>query len=205
MSLVMYRRMFPSMTPCCTDNSINLWGWRNQNHTISRWLLSSTWISGSCCHFPIIGPDFTKFGWHVRRRYQTHFRNRKSYSGKIQDGGARHLEFLKTVWRTIEIGIAGYRHACMRYWCTGLGYSMVIINTLIGIYYNVIIAWTIHYFFSSMTSQLPWENCDNWWNSENCVTPAIAKNMSGGEWIYIIQLFYSWDDIYIYIYIYIYS
>jgi SNF family Na+-dependent transporter len=65
--------------------------------------------------------------------------------------------------------------------CSGLGYSMVIINTLIGIYYNVIIAWTIHYFFSSMTSRLPWDSCDNWWNTENCVIPAALKNMTDGK------------------------
>ena len=47
---------------------------------------------------------------------------------------------------------------------------MVITNTIIGLYYNVIIAWSIYYFFASMTSELPWTYCSNWWNTDNCYT-----------------------------------
>lgn len=38
----------------------------------------------------------------------------------------------------------------------GLGYCSVISSALIGLYYNVIIAYCIYYFFASMTDPLPW-------------------------------------------------
>nr|XP_018670765.1 sodium- and chloride-dependent neutral and basic amino acid transporter B(0+) [Ciona intestinalis] len=46
----------------------------------------------------------------------------------------------------------------------GVGVCMVVLSAFVGIYYNVIIAYTMFYFFSSLTSNLPWETCDNWWN-----------------------------------------
>ncbi|ESO97683.1 hypothetical protein LOTGIDRAFT_104165, partial [Lottia gigantea] len=51
----------------------------------------------------------------------------------------------------------------------GLGYGMVISSWLISLYYNVIIAHTLFYLYSSFTSQLPWISCNNTWNTENCL------------------------------------
>ena len=47
----------------------------------------------------------------------------------------------------------------------GVGCMMVIYSAFVGIYYNVIIAYSIFYFFSSLTSQanLPWVGCDGFW------------------------------------------
>ncbi|XP_043199106.1 sodium- and chloride-dependent glycine transporter 1-like isoform X1 [Amphibalanus amphitrite] len=50
----------------------------------------------------------------------------------------------------------------------GIGYAMFVISLTIGIYYNMILAWTIFYVYSSLTSSLPWDGCDNWWNTEGC-------------------------------------
>ncbi|XP_064634023.1 sodium- and chloride-dependent glycine transporter 1-like [Lineus longissimus] len=57
----------------------------------------------------------------------------------------------------------------------GLGYSMVIASWLISLYYNVIIAHVLLYFFMSMTSVLPWTTCDNYWNTDACRMPP-SKN-----------------------------
>jgi len=51
----------------------------------------------------------------------------------------------------------------------GLGYS--ILNSLIGIYYNVIIALALYYLFGSLTASLPWASCDNDWNTDACGDP----------------------------------
>uniref|UniRef100_T1JI01 Transporter n=1 Tax=Strigamia maritima TaxID=126957 RepID=T1JI01_STRMM len=85
----------------------------------------------------------------------------------------------------------------------GLGYAMFIVSTLVGIYYNMIIAWTWFYLFSSFTDSLPWNSCDNWWNTEACQrfdtknctahsgfmftngTCAFASQYSPDEWINI--------------------
>uniref|UniRef100_A0A8C1E145 Transporter n=2 Tax=Cyprinus carpio TaxID=7962 RepID=A0A8C1E145_CYPCA len=53
----------------------------------------------------------------------------------------------------------------------GVGYTVIIIALYVGFYYNVIIAWSLYYLFASLTSELPWLNCDNPWNSPNCTEP----------------------------------
>nr|XP_023015829.1 sodium- and chloride-dependent GABA transporter 1-like [Leptinotarsa decemlineata] len=50
----------------------------------------------------------------------------------------------------------------------GVGYATMTIVFLLDVYYCVIIAWTLFYIFSSFSDPLPWSDCDNWWNTENC-------------------------------------
>lgn len=49
---------------------------------------------------------------------------------------------------------------------TGLGYAMFLMSGLVGIYYNMILAWAMFYLLSSFTTVLPWSSCDNWWNTD---------------------------------------
>ncbi|KAI0215060.1 Sodium- and chloride-dependent glycine transporter 2 [Lamellibrachia satsuma] len=51
----------------------------------------------------------------------------------------------------------------------GIGYGMVIISAIVCIYYNMIIAWTLHYFFNSFMAVLPWSTCNNEWNTDHCL------------------------------------
>ena len=41
----------------------------------------------------------------------------------------------------------------------GIGIAALVVNSYICLYYNVIIAWVIYYFFSSFNAFLPWGNC----------------------------------------------
>ncbi|GFY05794.1 sodium- and chloride-dependent glycine transporter 1 [Trichonephila clavipes] len=50
----------------------------------------------------------------------------------------------------------------------GIGYAMFLMSTLVGIYYNMILAWALFYLISSLRSTLPWSSCDNWWNTVAC-------------------------------------
>ncbi|XP_050388401.1 sodium- and chloride-dependent glycine transporter 1 [Patella vulgata] len=50
----------------------------------------------------------------------------------------------------------------------GVGMCMVTVMGLIMIYYSVVIATCIHYFFASLTDVLPWTDCLNEWNTCNC-------------------------------------
>ncbi|XP_033724868.1 sodium- and chloride-dependent GABA transporter 1-like [Pecten maximus] len=50
----------------------------------------------------------------------------------------------------------------------GIGYAMILTNSAVAIYYNVIIAWTLYYLVNCFTLHLPWSSCDNIWNTENC-------------------------------------
>ncbi|XP_020797065.2 LOW QUALITY PROTEIN: sodium-dependent noradrenaline transporter [Boleophthalmus pectinirostris] len=62
----------------------------------------------------------------------------------------------------------------------GVGYTVILIALYVGFYYNVIIAWSLHYLFSSMTSELPWLKCGNSWNSPNCTDPQdISSSVLG--------------------------
>ncbi|RUS85457.1 hypothetical protein EGW08_006790, partial [Elysia chlorotica] len=45
----------------------------------------------------------------------------------------------------------------------GIGISMCIISLIVAIYYNVIMAYTLIYFFSSMQKTLPWMKCKDEW------------------------------------------
>ncbi|KAI5088740.1 sodium-dependent noradrenaline transporter [Silurus meridionalis] len=55
----------------------------------------------------------------------------------------------------------------------GVGYTVIIIALYVGFYYNVIIAWSLYYLFSSFTSELPWQHCNNTWNSQMCKDPKL--------------------------------
>uniref|UniRef100_A0A8B9C5E2 Transporter n=1 Tax=Anser brachyrhynchus TaxID=132585 RepID=A0A8B9C5E2_9AVES len=49
----------------------------------------------------------------------------------------------------------------------GVGVGMLIVSSLVSLYYNVIIAWTFYYLGSSFQSPLPW-SCDAPRNAELC-------------------------------------
>ncbi|XP_074996700.1 sodium-dependent proline transporter-like [Calonectris borealis] len=49
----------------------------------------------------------------------------------------------------------------------GVGVAMLIVSSLVSLYYNVIIAWAFYYLGSSFQSPLPW-SCDAPWNADLC-------------------------------------
>lgn len=46
-----------------------------------------------------------------------------------------------------------------------------------NVYYIVILAWAVFYFFMSMRSKLPWSTCDNAWNTITCINPYLRKEL----------------------------
>ncbi|CAO1367739.1 unnamed protein product [Diamesa serratosioi] len=50
----------------------------------------------------------------------------------------------------------------------GIGYAVCLIAFYVDFYYNVIIAWSLRFFFASFTNDLPWTRCNNTWNTLNC-------------------------------------
>ncbi|XP_055642912.1 sodium- and chloride-dependent glycine transporter 2 isoform X2 [Toxorhynchites rutilus septentrionalis] len=51
----------------------------------------------------------------------------------------------------------------------GAGLAIVVINYICTSYYNVIIAYPLLFLWKSARSQLPWENCQNDWNTPKCM------------------------------------
>ncbi len=68
----------------------------------------------------------------------------------------------------VTIGIGYYLPPTCCTCISGVGYAVVLIAFYTDFFYNVIIAWALHYFVSSFTSKLPWVSCNNTWNSINC-------------------------------------
>ncbi|KAG8546643.1 hypothetical protein GDO81_030150 [Engystomops pustulosus] len=68
---------------------------------------------------------------------------------------------------TSQGGVTAWRKICPLF--EGIGYASQVIESYLNIYYIVILAWALFYLFSSFTSQLPWANCNNTWNTVNCV------------------------------------
>ncbi|XP_043281772.1 sodium- and chloride-dependent GABA transporter 1-like [Venturia canescens] len=52
----------------------------------------------------------------------------------------------------------------------GVGYATMTIVFFLDVYYCIIIAWTLFYLIATFTRlpELPWSNCGNWWNTDNC-------------------------------------
>ncbi|XP_068171915.1 sodium- and chloride-dependent neutral and basic amino acid transporter B(0+)-like [Antennarius striatus] len=61
----------------------------------------------------------------------------------------------------------------------GVGISMLVVKVLVAFYYNVIIAYSLYYFFASFQFPLPWSNCSSWADSKCSVTTIEYCNVSG--------------------------
>nr|XP_061841449.1 sodium- and chloride-dependent neutral and basic amino acid transporter B(0+)-like [Nerophis lumbriciformis] len=61
----------------------------------------------------------------------------------------------------------------------GVGVGMILFSTLLSIYYNVIVAYGLFYFFSSFQSPLPWSGCFSWADKNCSDKPLVYCNLSG--------------------------
>ena len=60
----------------------------------------------------------------------------------------------------------------------GLGLAMIGATFFVGIYYNMIIGWTLFYMFSGFTSELPWVGCTPNVSSTHCISNDLNLNNS---------------------------
>ncbi|XP_015115617.1 sodium- and chloride-dependent glycine transporter 2 [Diachasma alloeum] len=51
----------------------------------------------------------------------------------------------------------------------GAGFAIVIVNLICTMYYNVIISYPLLFLSMSFKNKLPWEDCDNPWNTPSCI------------------------------------
>ncbi|XP_069001780.1 sodium- and chloride-dependent GABA transporter ine [Embiotoca jacksoni] len=57
----------------------------------------------------------------------------------------------------------------------GVGMASVAISFIMCTYYNVVITWALYYLFSSFQAPLPWQHCNNTWNTANCTSHATGS------------------------------
>lgn len=53
---------------------------------------------------------------------------------------------------------------------------MTMVTIIVSIYYSVLMTYIIYFFFASMTDKLPWEDCENDWNTPQCLTTEEVAN-----------------------------
>ena len=57
----------------------------------------------------------------------------------------------------------------------GIGIGMIVVSFLVMIYYNIVIAYSMHYLFSGFQKVLPWTKCNEWWNSQETRADCFIK------------------------------
>ncbi|XP_026868728.2 sodium- and chloride-dependent neutral and basic amino acid transporter B(0+) [Electrophorus electricus] len=60
----------------------------------------------------------------------------------------------------------------------GVGITMMLVNTFVSVYYNIIIAYSIYYLFASFQFPLPWSECTSWSVMDCNITAREHCNMS---------------------------
>nr|WLN44358.1 AAT3 [Sinonovacula rivularis] len=63
----------------------------------------------------------------------------------------------------------------------GVGVSMVVVSAMTSMYYNMVLAWAFYYMFASFTSELPWTDCNNKWNTKYCAQKVPLRACDGKE------------------------
>ncbi|EEC15318.1 sodium/chloride-dependent GABA transporter, putative [Ixodes scapularis] len=53
----------------------------------------------------------------------------------------------------------------------GVGMASMVMVCFSNVYYIIIVAWIMFYLVSSFTSELPWDKCGNYWNTDSCLEP----------------------------------
>ncbi|KAM7344241.1 glycine transporter [Cochliomyia hominivorax] len=73
----------------------------------------------------------------------------------------------------------------------GLGTGMIIVSAIVMLYYNLIIAWTIFYMFASFCRELPWQNCEEEWSTENCFSYELSDECNSINGTYYLRTCYN--------------
>ncbi|KAL6459872.1 hypothetical protein MHYP_G00316310 [Metynnis hypsauchen] len=97
---------------------------------------------------------------------------------------------------TSEGGITAWRKICPMF--EGVGVASQVIVIYLNIYYIVVLAWDVFYFFNCFQSSLPWATCDHVWNTDNCHTfnrslLSSGLHRSDSDWSFLYNVTDSYD------------
>lgn len=77
------------------------------------------------------------------------------------------MENLSRVQRYASNGI-DQGEASLKVSLQGVGYAAAVMAFWLNIYYIVVLAWAMYYFYQSISADVPWRGCNNWWNTARC-------------------------------------
>jgi len=65
---------------------------------------------------------------------------------------------------------------------SGIGYGSSVVATIVGCYYNIIIAWCLYYLGSSFTTELPWAKCPQDYITGKNITECMMSSETQFFW-----------------------
>ncbi|KFD54297.1 hypothetical protein M513_04839 [Trichuris suis] len=84
----------------------------------------------------------------------------------------------------MELALGQYhRCGCLTLWkfllpiLKGVGYATCLIDVYMGCFYNTVISWALFYLGNSFQSPVPWQTCNNSWNTAQCLTDDDGDNV----------------------------
>ncbi|KAJ8888679.1 hypothetical protein PR048_008171 [Dryococelus australis] len=55
----------------------------------------------------------------------------------------------------------------------GAGYAIIVVNIICSSYYSVVVSYPLYFLAMCMRKKLPWEDCDNPWNTDMCLKVVV--------------------------------
>lgn len=88
----------------------------------------------------------------------------------------------------MELGLGQYSGLSpIRFWKTmcpifqGVGWCYIVNCAVFNVYFNMQISWILNYLVFSLQKNLPWESCNNYWNTPQCHVSASAQNLTNDD------------------------
>ena len=76
----------------------------------------------------------------------------------------------------------------------GIGFSVILVNILMLSYYNTLQAYALYFLVNSFQFTVPWNSCDQKWNTKACSSSSLTINRSSRcfEYFYLQSLYTCW-------------
>ena len=63
----------------------------------------------------------------------------------------------------------------------GLGYGMLFTSKMTDVYYSMILAWCVFYLCNGLTGTLPWDTCEEEYNTHDCYRDSYQQECNATQ------------------------